>query len=132
VFVFLSCFLLSILIYGATLIRNLKILDMKKDTKLKGKRYSKQERRDVLSYVAEHNESHGRGGITTAVKKYGISAVTIRNWMSDTTVGAAKPSHTQEGDLYRQLADLTDAIHKLETDLENKHTELKLLKKRLL
>lgn len=105
---------------------------MKKDTKLKGKRYSVKERNDVLSYVAEHNESHGRGGITTAVKKYGISAVTIRNWMSDANVATVKPSHTEEGDLYRQLADLTDAIHKLECDLKTKNEELKLLKKRLI
>lgn len=48
-----------------------------------GKRYSEAEKREILEFVA----SQGRGGITAAGKKYGVSYIALRRWMNGTGGG---------------------------------------------
>jgi transposase-like protein len=43
-----------------------------------GKRYSEEQKREILAFVA----SQGRGGITAAGKKYGVSYIALRRWMN--------------------------------------------------
>lgn len=43
-----------------------------------GKRYSETEKREILDFVA----SRGRGGITEAGRKYGVSYIALRRWMN--------------------------------------------------
>jgi transposase-like protein len=95
----------------------------------RGKRYTPDERQQVLEFVEEHNVEHGRGGMTTAVKHFGISAVTIRSWLNDinaASTAGASPSH--EGDVYRHIAVLVDEVHMLSTKLEDKKAELEKLR----
>lgn len=50
-------------------------------TKTTGKRYSPEERKQIIDFVHQYNTDNGRGGATTASKKYGVSLLTIGNWM---------------------------------------------------
>ena len=47
----------------------------------KARRYSVKEKEEILRYVESVNSKQGRGGQTAAVKKYGISALTISTWL---------------------------------------------------
>ncbi len=42
-----------------------------------GKRYSIAERREILAFA----DKIGRGGITAACRKYGVSYIALRRWM---------------------------------------------------
>lgn len=95
--------------------------------KKKGKRYTKTERQNILAYVNDYNTEHGRGGLTGAVKKYGISAVTIRQWLT-----ASEVSQTQAGDNIRALARLKDEIQQLQQQLDAKQVQYEELKSRVL
>ncbi len=43
-----------------------------------GKRYTDAQKREILDFVA----GQGRGGITAAGKKYGVSYIALRRWMN--------------------------------------------------
>jgi hypothetical protein len=47
----------------------------------KGKRYTAQERQQVVDFVNQHNEANGRGGATAASKKFGVSQLTVASWL---------------------------------------------------
>jgi transposase-like protein len=47
----------------------------------KGKRYTAEEKRQVVDFVNQYNAANGRGGVTAAVKKFGASALTISVWV---------------------------------------------------
>jgi len=55
-----------------------------------GKRYTEEQKRQILDFVA----SRGRGGISAACDKYGVSYIALRRWMNGAgarkTGGAAK------------------------------------------
>jgi transposase-like protein len=50
-----------------------------------GKRYSEELRKEILAYV----DSAGRGGITEAKKKWGVSYIALKRWMDG--AGGGKP-----------------------------------------
>ncbi|WP_035603653.1 hypothetical protein [Haloferula sp. BvORR071] len=54
----------------------------------KARRYTLKEKEDILRYVESVNAKQGRGGQTAAVKKYGISALTISTWLRGNGNGA--------------------------------------------
>jgi len=47
----------------------------------KGKRYTPQEKAQILEFVAEVNSKQKRGGQKAAAEKFGISPLTISNWL---------------------------------------------------
>ena len=47
----------------------------------KGKRYSADERAKILAVVHEVNAKRGRGGVTAAAAKFGVSPLTISHWL---------------------------------------------------
>jgi transposase-like protein len=51
-----------------------------------GKRYSDAQKREILDFVA----GQGRGGITAAGKKYGVSYIALRRWMNGAGGGGRK------------------------------------------
>lgn len=53
----------------------------------KGKRYSVEEKQEIIDYVAKVNAEKGRGGQTEASKKFGVSPLTISTWIKQ---GGAK------------------------------------------
>jgi transposase-like protein len=54
---------------------------MANKTNRTGKRYSAQEKQEIIDSVHRHNSEHGRGGATAAAAKHGVSTLTISNWM---------------------------------------------------
>lgn len=57
-----------------------------KQTKL-GCRYDLKTKHSVVGIVAKYNPDHGRGGITAATKRFGISPLTIASWRKSRGVG---------------------------------------------
>ncbi len=51
-----------------------------------GKRYTDAQKREILDFV----NSQGRGGITAAGKKYGVSYIALRRWMNGAGVGRGR------------------------------------------
>lgn len=47
----------------------------------RGKRYSKEEVEEIISFIRNHNKQNKRGGQKVAAAKFGVSAVTISRWM---------------------------------------------------
>lgn len=45
-----------------------------------GRRYDLKTKHSVVGFVAKYNPDHGRGGITAATKRFGISPLTIASW----------------------------------------------------
>lgn len=54
----------------------------------RGKRYSPAEKQEVIDFVNEVNATKGRGGQSSASKKFGISPLTISSWLK---AGGAAP-----------------------------------------
>lgn len=116
----------------------------------RGKRYTAAQKAKVLKYVDDINASKGRGGAAAASRKFGISQITIGQWIK--SGGATKPSGKKRGRpavakkgsskktaatgggfsaKLRRLATLHDSIKKKEAELASMHSELDKLKKSL-
>lgn len=101
--------------------------------KSKGKRYTDKEKAQVLAFVEKTNSDKGRGGITAASKKFGITPLTISNWMKKTGSPAARPQRSSVNFAanLRRLADIHEAISKKEAELLKLQREYAVLKKKL-
>ena len=61
----------------------------------KGKRYSSEEKQDIVDFVHSFNSENGRGGQSAASKKFGISQLTVASWLKNagaTSAPAAAPA----------------------------------------
>ena len=47
----------------------------------KGLKYEQSFKDEVIKFVQQHNTEHEWGGQTAAIKKYGISGLTIKAWL---------------------------------------------------
>lgn len=45
-----------------------------------GKRYSAEEKAEIVEFIAAFDSEHKRGGMTAASEKFGVSVVTLSNW----------------------------------------------------
>jgi len=73
----------------------------------KGKRYSEQEKAEILAYA----DAQGRGGASAAAKKFGVSPLSISSWRkaqgggnSPRAKAPASPSAVVQDDVLRALA----------------------------
>jgi len=100
----------------------------------KGKRYTSAEKAEVLKWVNDYNVKHGRGGVANASKHFGITQLTIHNWVRQggAVMGtrALKVSPNHSG-ILRDLADLLDQIAERETELQKLRKEYNDLQKQL-
>jgi hypothetical protein len=89
----------------------------------KARRYSLKEKEEILRYVETVNSKQGRGGQTAAVKKYGISALTISTWLRGNGVVSVtgKASSNGTGGVIAKLG----AVH---AEIVAKEKELAALK----
>lgn len=55
----------------------------------KGKRYSAEEKQQVVDFVNSWNSAKGRGGQSQAAKKFNLSVLTVSSWLK--RAGVAKP-----------------------------------------
>lgn len=51
-----------------------------------GKRYSDTQKKKILDFVAKQ----GRGGISAAGKRFGVSYIALRRWMNGTGTGSGR------------------------------------------
>lgn len=102
----------------------------KKET-VRGKRYTPEEKNKIIAYVQDYNASNGRGGQSSASKKFGISQLTISSWLKSGGKGSkAKKSHPK-GSIQSKLTtmvSLGEEIEKLESELEKKRDQFNSLK----
>jgi transposase-like protein len=45
------------------------------------KRYSSDEKKEIIAFVEKHDSENGRGGKSAAVTKYGISPISLSAWI---------------------------------------------------
>jgi hypothetical protein len=48
---------------------------------VRGKRYTQEEKNEIVTFIQNFNSENGRGGQTAAVKKFGVAQLTIAGWM---------------------------------------------------
>jgi transposase-like protein len=95
----------------------------------KGKRYTDEQKAEILAFV----EAQGRGGQTAAVKKFGVTALTISTWRKKAGgVSAASPKESKapkvvKGDSWSQMVTLKKEIDSLETELASKKSKFSKL-----
>ena len=89
------------------------------------------------------NGTRGRGGVASAVRKFGVSALTINKWLQAAEPGAVskrpgrppgRPAGRPKSDTantLKRLADLDGQITKNETELISLRKEFKRLKELL-
>ncbi|NNC88855.1 MAG: hypothetical protein HKN82_10405 [Akkermansiaceae bacterium] len=107
---------------------------MSKSSKSKGKRYTAKQKAQILAYVDKINAQKGRGGITAAASRFGVTPLTISNWIKATGIPAVRGRPRGGGNFaanLRQLADLHENISKKETELAKLRREYAALKKKL-
>ena len=99
----------------------------KKKLATKGKRYSPAEKEKAPDFVEKVNAEKGRGGVTTASKKFGVTALTVSNWLKKaggevkaTPKAAGRPTMQKSTDVLDQLVALRDEIRGLEGQLAAK------------
>lgn len=63
-----------------------------KKSAITGKRYTPGEKKEIIDFIVDYNAKNGRGGQLHAFKKWGVSQITIANWLkqSGNTPKAAK------------------------------------------
>jgi hypothetical protein len=84
----------------------------------KGRRYTEAEKAKVFEFIDEVNAKKKRGGQRHAAKKFGISLLTISNWLKNRKGYTAS---TKRLEVLEELASLA-------ATLESKERELALLK----
>lgn len=90
-----------------------------------GKRYSDGEKAEIIKFVEEFNAKNGRGGQTTAAKKYGVSQLTLATWLKANGTGERKSGSKRSGSsLTTKLASLA----KLNGEIIRTEKELQALK----
>jgi hypothetical protein len=96
----------------------------------KAKRYSVKEKEEILRYVDSVNSKQGRGGQTAAVKKYGISALTISTWLrgGGASFKAGKVSSNGTGGVIAKLAAVHAEIVAKEKELVTLRSQFEKLK----
>lgn len=58
----------------------------------RGKRYTEEERQEVIDYVIAHDKKNGRGGKAAAAKKFGVNINSVLNWMSSAKKPKGRPA----------------------------------------
>ncbi len=104
---------------------------MKKTARKKGntgKRYSEAERKRILAFV----EKQGRGGISAATRKYGVSYIALRRWIQHGPGGVPRASKTKvsiDGRKARRIRTALAAVKAIRSDITKLQATLKQLLK---
>jgi len=103
----------------------------------KGKRYTAEQKQEIIDFVNDHNSQNKRGGVTAAAKQFGVSQLTIGGWLkaggSSKRSTNAKQRSTSTGDRGKILNELVKlegeiAVRRKElTKIEEKFQKLKAL-----
>ncbi len=99
----------------------------KKGPKGVGKRYSTEEKQEVVNFVNNYNSVNGRGGQSEAARKFNISILTVSAWLKNSGVKIAKSGKASKvsvavpAGLTTKVArhlEMSDRVRKAEVELE--------------
>ncbi len=102
----------------------------KKET-VRGKRYTPEEKSKIVAFVEDYNASNGRGGQSSASKKFGISQLTISTWLKGSSKAPKAKKAVSKNSTQNKLTamvSLGQEIEKLENELEKKRSKFDSLK----
>jgi transposase-like protein len=115
------------------LARARKSAPRKKPSRKSAKRYTDQEKAEIVQFVRDHDKARGRGGQTAAVKKFGVTQITVAKWLKDAgkrkRKGVARrkpetpvaPGHTKENtvvDTLQRMLAIQRQIGELQCEFE--------------
>jgi DNA primase catalytic subunit len=109
-------------------------------TKKTAKRYTEEEKKEILDFIETYNKENGRGGQTAAIAKYKTSAISIGNWKkgpgkkakaAGKAPKAAKKKFRNPAKLIDRLHEVTKEISKAEMLLKKLTSEAKELRKEI-
>lgn len=66
------------------------IRNKKKSTSSTGVRYTGEQKKQIVRFVADYNAAKGRGGQNAAAKKFKVSPLTISSWLRNGSAQATK------------------------------------------
>lgn len=100
-------------------------------------RYSQKEKDKVIAFVSNYNKKNKRGGQTAAAKEFGISPITIANWLKKS--GAKKSSGARRGRKAAakpkasvgNLSSVLARMQEIQTEIEALQGEYEALKAKL-
>ena len=101
-------------------------------TERTAKRYSQEDKKEILDFIEKYNQENGRGGQTAAIKKYKATAISIGNWRkgsvkkSETAGKAVKLAKTAKKK-FRNPSKLIDRLHEVSKEIDRAETLLKKL-----
>ena len=98
------------------------------------KRYTDEEKSKILRFVNQVNQDKGRGGVSAAVREFGISPITVNGWLrnqKDVGPTLPLPKNASAVEVFQRLADLHSAIEIKKEELEKMEKEYADLKKKI-
>lgn len=114
---------------------------MAKNKTTKGKRYTPEEKQEVLDYVSAVDSEKGRGGVAAAQRKFGITALTITNWKkresgevapaAGKTSKTSKRGSTAQSRVLHRLGEILDQVATKEAEITALNKEYAKLKKKI-
>ena len=99
---------------------------MTSSNKQKAKRYTAEEKANILEFIVQHKATHSRGAQKAAAEKFGVSSVTVSSWVraskkkpgrklgSKSESSRKKSFHIESPCELRELAGILEQIAELE------------------
>jgi transposase-like protein len=110
-------------------------MKMKDELKKKtAKRYTQEEKQEILALVEKVNTEKGRGGVTAAVREYGVSPITVNSWLrnrKEQWYSVPLSKNASQVEVFQRLADLHSSIEDKRQELADMEKEYKSLKSRI-
>ena len=98
------------------------------------KRYTDEEKSKILRFVNKVNKEKGRGGVSAAVREFGISPITVNGWLrSQKDLGPTLPlpKNASAVEVFQRLADLHSSIEVKKEELSQMEKEYGELKRKI-
>ncbi|MFM2170405.1 MAG: hypothetical protein RI957_634 [Verrucomicrobiota bacterium] len=100
------------------------------------KRYTEEQKSEILAFIEKHNAEKGRGGQTVAIKKFGVTAATLAAWGKKSgkkakKAGKAVKKTRNPSKLWDRLNTVKSEIAKAEKQLAKLNREAKELRKEI-
>ncbi len=93
------------------------------------KRYSDEQRKEILSFIDSYNAQNRRGGQSAATKKYGVTALTLASWAKKS--GQSKGKQKSSKRILERLEQVKIDIAKTEKKLTKLQMEANQLRQDL-
>ena len=98
------------------------------------KRYTDDEKAKILRFVKQVNQEKGRGGVSAAVREFGISPITVNGWLRNQKESGPTlplPKNASAVEVFQRLADLHSSIESKRDELKRMESEYNDLKKKI-